>query len=277
MTLGTKIEHNDFTGIEIQPSIRLAWTPNERHTLWAAVSRAVRTPSVTDEATNVVALGLPGAILTFAGSEDLDSEDLLAFELGYRIAVTEKLAVDVALFYNIYDNLRTTEIDFPHVDAYPRPPHFAIPAVGRNNMEATLYGGEVTVDWHAMSWWRIQMSYAYLEMDVDVNPDSISIASAATEGDSPQQQVYLGSHMNIGEQVELDVTMRYVDELPALGIDDYFTVDARISWHPKDDLELTLVGHDLLDSKHLEYDSMFVNTVPTQVQRGVYGMITWRF
>ena len=277
LTLGTKIEHNDFTGIEIQPSIRLAWTPNDRHTLWAAVSRAVHTPSVTDESTNVVALGLPGAILTFAGDEDFDSEDLIAFELGYRIDVTERLSMDLALFYNIYDNLRTTEIDFPYVDSYPRPVHFAIPALGRNNMEATVYGGELAVDWQALSWWRLHMSYTYLEMNLEQNPVSVSIAAAAIEGDSPQQQVYLRSHMDLSDTVEFDVNMRYVDELPALGIDDYFSLDARVSWHPNDRLELTLVGHDLLESKHLEYDSMFVITAPTQVQRGIYGLITWRF
>ncbi|HSS44518.1 MAG TPA: TonB-dependent receptor, partial [Thermoanaerobaculia bacterium] len=48
LTLGSKIEHNDYTGFEYEPSGRLAWTPSKEQTIWAAISRAVRAPSRID-------------------------------------------------------------------------------------------------------------------------------------------------------------------------------------------------------------------------------------
>lgn len=277
LTLGTKVEHNDFTGFEIQPSARLAWTPNDKHTLWAAVSRAVRTPAITDEAVDFAGLAIPGLMLTFVGNADFKSEELLALEAGYRVALTDALAVDLALFHNTYDNLRSTEIGLPYLDAFPRPPHLAIPAIGRNNMEGTVYGGELALNWQVRPWWRLHMNYSYLEMDLDNNPDSFDPVSAVMEESDPQHQVYIESNMDISEKFEIDVAMRFVDQLPALGIDDYVTMDVRLAWTPSDDFEIAIVGHDLLGSKHVEYDSQFVNTAPTQVQRGVYGKVTWRF
>src|SRR6267378_752343 len=71
LALGTKIEHNDYTGFEIQPSGRVNWTLSPAATLWAAVSRAVRTPSRVDR--ELYAPGQPPYFL--AGGPGFHSEE----------------------------------------------------------------------------------------------------------------------------------------------------------------------------------------------------------
>src|SRR4029077_14526748 len=101
LTLGTKLEHNDYTGVEVQPSGRLAWTLIPRHLLWGAIARAVRTPSRIDRAIFVpLAPGSPSFLL--AGGPAFVSEDVLAYELGYRSEPSDRLALTVATFYNEY-------------------------------------------------------------------------------------------------------------------------------------------------------------------------------
>lgn len=277
LTLGTKLEHNDFTGVEIQPNVRLAWTPNERHTLWAAVSRAVRTPALVEVAARVESLSFPGVVASLYAGDTFDSEELLAFETGYRVVVSDELQLDFALFYNRYENLRSLELDTPFLELRPFPPHLAIPFRTRNNLEGNTYGFEVALDWLPASWWRIRLNYSLLEMDLDLKPVTLDIVTGATQESSPEQQVFLGSHFDLGKHTELDLYLRYIDRLAALDIEDYLTMDVRVAWKPSDDFEIAIVAHDLLDSAHEEFDSTFVDTVPTQVQRGVYGKITWRF
>jgi iron complex outermembrane receptor protein len=110
-TLGSKFEDNDYTGLEIQPSARLRWHPRERHTLWGAVSRAVRTPSRTERGIRLTQFApvLPG-IVSFQGNDEFRSEDMMAYELGYRMQQNDRLWWDVATFYNVYDRLQTREI-----------------------------------------------------------------------------------------------------------------------------------------------------------------------
>ena len=144
-------------------------------------------------------------------------------------------------------------------------------------MDATAYGAEIDVAWQATSWWRLRATYSYLHMDLDINPESIDFVSAPMEKSEPRHQARVESWMNLGESFQINLALRYVDRLPALDIDEYVTLDAGLTWSPSDSFEIEIVGHDLLESRRLEYDSSFVNTAPTQAQRGVYGKVTWRF
>ncbi|MBX3177912.1 MAG: TonB-dependent receptor [Candidatus Hydrogenedentes bacterium] len=277
LTLGAKFEHNDFTGLEIQPSARLAWTPNDRHTLWAAVSRAVRTPSLAEEAARVQALEFPGVTAALYGNRDYDSENLLAFEAGYRVRPAEKLQLDLAVFYNRYENLRSLELGLPFVEVYPLPIHIAIPFHARNNHDAETYGVELAADWRPAGWWRLRAHYSLLRISHDLNARTLDPVSGSVSGSYPRHQAYLASYMNLGHNVDLDAALRYASGLPALAVEEYITLDIRLAWRPHQDFELAIVGHDLLDARHTEFDATFINTVPTQVQRGVYGKLTWRF
>jgi iron complex outermembrane receptor protein len=274
LILGVKLEHNDYTGVEVQPNARLRWSPNERHTVWAAVSRAVRTPSRAEEDVRLRSTTAPGPTeVVFMRFDDREykSEDLLATELGYRVRATDTLAFDIALFYNRYCDLRTLEPGPPFVENGVT----VVPIEALNDGKATTYGFEIAADWTPKTWWQARAGYSYLQIDLDV-PDTDPVTEQFS-GDTPENQFFLQNRFNLPRNVEFDTTLRYVDALEGIGIDSYVEFDARIAWRPTEDLELSLVGRNLFDSEHLEFAPTFVNYVPTAVEREIYGKVTWRF
>jgi len=287
LTLGSKFEHNDYTGSEIQPNARLMWSPHEGHSIWTAVSRAVRTPSRTehDGRLNITVLP-PGSLLPVfpghvvvgvVGDGDYDSEELLAYELGYRVQPTERLSVDIATFYNDYSNLRTLEPGDPFPELSPLPPHLAFLSRADNRMEGETYGVEVAADWRPLDWWGLKATYTYLQIQLDVDRDSGDTISESAEGESPHQQVSLRSSMDMMQDLALDCWVRYMDDLPSQNMDSYITLDVRLGWKVRENVELSVVGQNLLDDRHPEYEPEFVDTIPTEVQRSVYGKVTWQF
>ena len=278
LTLGAKFEHNSYTGFEVQPSARLAWTPNEQNTVWASVSRAVRTPSRSESDTLLPNIGLPGAMVTLVGSEDYDSEELWAFELGYRVSPRDDLLFDIALFYNDYDDLRSIELSTPEFGLLPGyVPHLRIPFIARNNTVAQTYGIEIAADWRPVDWWRTHLSYSYLNVDFDVNDRAFDIISGLQEGDSPEHQIHWSNYFQVTDDVELSFTLRYVDELSTLGVDDYFTADARVAWQIRENMKLSILGQNLFDSERAEFAPTFVNTLATETELSVFGKFTWTF
>jgi len=267
--LGSKFEHNDYTGFEIQPNIRFIWTPKESHSLWAAVSRAVRTPS-RGERDVMTYYSFPAQGIGFwaYGNDDFDSEDLMAYELGYRIMPLAQLSLDIATFYNSYDNLRTIELG-------GRLPDLRLDV--DNKMKGSTYGVELAIDWRMVKWWRLTGAYTFLRMQLDLYGDSTDPASKNAEGENPHHQASIRSSMDLGENLELDVWARYMDNLPSQNVPSYVTLDVRLGWKLQKDLELSLVGQNLLDSQHPEFFSEILETTPTEVKHGVYGKITWRF
>lgn len=289
LTIGSKFEHNDYTGFEVQPSGRLLWTPDTRNTLWAAVSRAVRTPSRVDNDAHVVSSivppGGPGFpsppfppipnVITLDGNPDFESEELLAYELGYRVQPHKRVAADLALFYNVYDNLRSFEYagsDFANAPAYTR--HmFAF----RNQSDGETYGGELGLNLQLADWWQLRGSYSYIQMQLHIDADSTDTISEAGEGFTPHHQVTLRSLMDLPWNLQLDLTSHYVDELPAARIPSYIAVHARLSWRPSRDLEISVSAQNLFDDRHPEFNSSVVGEQHTEVERAVYGKISWRF
>lgn len=269
LTIGTKIEHNDYSGFEIQPSLRMAYTPNDRHTLWGAVSRAVRTPSRADRDIRINFLSVgPGTFVAIFGDDNFDSEEVLSAEVGYRVAPTDTLAIDITTFYNEYENLRLGVAGAPH----PEGGNTILPFSILNGGGGNSIGFEVTVDYRAKSWWFIRATYAFLD-----NHFETPQAGSQTNGDTPEQQFTLLNRFDMPHNLELDTILRFVDRLPDRGIDEYVTIDAQLTWRPREDLELTLVGRNLLEAGHPEFTPTIIFTVPTEVQRSVYGKITWKF
>jgi iron complex outermembrane receptor protein len=272
--LGAKIEHNDYTGIEVQPNARLRWTPNDRHTLWAAVSRAVRTPSRAESDVRLRSTTGPGPaeiVFTRYDDRDYESEDLLATELGYRVRATDELAIDIALFFNHYTDFRTLEPGPTFVDNGVT----VLPIEALNEGKANTYGFEIAADWQPLRLWQLRAGYSYLHINLEV--PSTDPVTESFSGDTPQNQFFLQNRLNLPHSVEFDTALRYVDSLDGIGIGSYIELDARLAWRPIDDLELALVGRNLLDNEHQEFAPTFVNHVPTAVEREVYGKITWRF
>ena len=285
VTVGSKLEHNDYTGFEFQPSGRVSWTPRERDTLWAAVSRAVRTPSRIETSEgrgriNLAAFPGPGGapiLASLFANPDMESEDLIGYELGYRTRVTDRFTLDIAGFYNQYDDLRTLDMETPFMEATPAPPHVVIPFRAGNKMDGETYGVELAAEWKVLKWWCLDAAYSYLQMELHVDADSGDILSEAEEGQSPHNQFSLRSSMDLPANLEFDCWFRYVDNLPDPGVDSYVTLDARVGWKPRENLELFVVGQNLIDSDHREFAPSFLQTQATSVQRGVYAGLTWRF
>uniref|UniRef100_A0A831XL89 TonB-dependent receptor n=1 Tax=Geobacter metallireducens TaxID=28232 RepID=A0A831XL89_GEOME len=286
LVLGSRFEHNDFTGVEIQPNARLIWTPDYRQTVWAAVSRAVRTPSSAEQHfRNDLSTSPPGTahptlpvLFSGFGSEDYQSEEVTAYELGYRVAPAEHFSLDMAAFYNNFSRLRTLEFEALFPETSPPPPHLVLPGITSNKMHGETYGVEAAAEWLPLDWWRLKAAYSFLEMRMRLDSDSNSLFYLGfTQDTSPQHQGSLRSSMDLGMNVELDLWLRYVDQLPEFDIDRYVTFDARIAWKPTRNLEFSLTGRNLVDNQHLEFKSTILATTPTEVERSYYGKVTWRF
>ena len=287
LTLGTKIEHNDFTGFEIQPSGRLAWTPRPRHRVWASAARAVRTPSRTevDGRLRIEAKyapleellpDLPPLFGTVMANPAFESEDLHAFELGYRVQPHDRLTLDLATFYNLYDNLRSGELGVPIFEFFPPPPHFNL-LVG-NGLSGETYGTEVAANWQPTDWWRWSLSYTYLDMQIHTAPGSSDTSQERIfESGSPNHRVALRSMMDFPRGFELDAGIRHVAEVPRGSVPAYLVMDVRLGWHPIPSLELSIVGQNLLDDQHREYAPDLIRIQRAEVEHSVYAKATWRF
>lgn len=286
LTLGSKFEHNSYTGFEIQPSVKLIWTPNENNSLWGSISRAVRTPSRAENDAelaqrvippNAMFSGSPLTLVAFTGNDDYDSEELLAYELGYRVKPVDRLSIDLATFYNDYDKLRTAEPEGQYFAMSPLPPHAVIEYTAGNKMDGYSYGFEAAADWKTTEWWRLQPAYTYIE--THLTPYSSSQYDLSTQNDDvvPKHQVSLRSTMNLPRNVELDLWYRFVDELSRLDVPSYSTLDARIAWKPAANLEISLVGQNLLEAHHLEFKQEILDTSTVEVERSFYAKVAWQF
>jgi iron complex outermembrane receptor protein len=295
LTLGTKIEHNDHTGVEIQPSGRFLWKAAERHTFWGAVSRAVRTPSRAEDDIRINSAVIPPdpmdpsslpVVLALQGSRSFGSEELLAFELGYRTEVASALSFDIATFYNIYDDIRSTVIAGPPVlEADPAPLHVTQFYTTANGTSAETWGVEVAADVVASENWRFRAGYTFLHLDVDQpnSPIPNGVIDTGEETSSPDHSFFLRSLAKLPFGIELDANLRYVDNLTTVSsnvptkVDDYVTADVRLAYSPIEGLELAVVGLNLFEQDHAEFGrSTFASGAPTEVQRSIYGKITWQ-
>lgn len=253
LTVGTKFERNDFSGFELQPGIRIAWTPNERQTIWSAISRAVHSPSRFD-----VDLIISGIHI---GKKDFDSEKMISYELGYRILPTEVLSLSATAFYNQYDDIRTINLTSQQG------------LVFANDQEAKTWGFEVSLNYKVADWWRLHTGYTYLDKDFKTLSIEVAPGSDIFEGIDPHNQFMFQSIMNLPENFQLDLVGHYADLLPASMITStastpaYFTFDARLGWQFRN-WELSLIGQNLWENLHPEFGLL-------QIPRSVYGKISF--
>jgi iron complex outermembrane receptor protein len=284
LTVGSKLEHNDYTGYEAEPSGRLQWNVDSKQLLWTAISRAVRTPSRYDHDL-VVPSGLvdapppyqfPSAYLR--GNPDFASETLLAYEAGYRAVLGPNLALSLSTFYNDYKNLRsTTPTPTTALYVFPYPIYF------QNNLEGDTYGLELSASYQMLDWWRLHAGYNLLRENIHVKPGEIDATGATNETADPQQQVALRSSMELAGNLKLDAALRWVDILhinngptggPVVGIvPSYFEVDSRLAWSISKRLELAVVGQNLLHAYHVEYG--YPSPTREQIERSVFGKLIW--
>ena len=265
LTLGTKVEHYDFTGVELEPSVRLSWLPTDSQTVWASVSKAARTPSIGEENISLIASTFPrtqGLVIN-KGNTNQEAENLIAYELGYRIWPRSNLSFDATTFYNDYKNLVTNGT--PSLSGR----NLILPI---NNLgKAQTYGLELASTWDVTEKWRLIGSYTLLRMNIDAD----STTKLAT-GKSPQNQFQIRSHYNFPHNIEFDNMLYYVEDLPALSIDGYTRFDSRLSWKATNAVELSLVGQNLFDNRHQEFSAP-LNLSASDIGRVVYAKVTVQF
>jgi iron complex outermembrane receptor protein len=276
LTLGSKFSVNNFTGFEFQPSARLAWTPNDKHTVWTSISRAVRTPGRSGDSARFNAAVAPGpSIAVIQGQSNFESEDLLATEVGYRFRPHKKLFIDVATFVNIYQDLGSTEVG----TAFLNPGGFVeLPIISSNKLEGETYGVELAATWDVTDWWRLNGAFTWFEMDLRRDPTSTDQNVAALEGNDPEFQWNLRSHMNLFSNWEFDQTLYYVDVLQSQQVRSYFRLDLRVGWRPAKNIEVSVVGQNLLDNQHQEWGNDRIQTNDRNlIERSVFGKVVLRF
>jgi iron complex outermembrane recepter protein len=262
LTVGAKLEHNDYTGLEVQPSVRLAWRPSGEQTVWSAVSRALRTPSRVDR--DFYAPAAPPFTL-LQGGPDFVSEKLLSYELGYRVQPRGQLALTLAAFYNDYDDLRSVE---------PVNPPAAFPIVLANGLTGKSYGAELTADYRIGERGWLRAGYTELRADSEPKPGSFDRTSTRSVALDPKRQALLRSSLNLSGNVECDVTVRYVGSIASQDVPAYTELDLRLGWQPAPAWELSLVGQNLLHDRHAEFGAAATHR---EIERGVYGKVVWGF
>ncbi len=274
--VGTKLEHNTFSGFEVQPSGRLLWTPNDHHTVWAAITRAVRTPSRIEEGfqfTNLATTDPVPIYVRLIGDGDFSAEQLNGYELGYRALFTPSAYLDVATFYNQYDDLLSVELQTPFVEPSPSV-HVILPLSFRNGILGNTRGIEISPVWNMTKWWRFKGSYSYVHLSMRNKSTSIDLSTVGQlEGDSPQHKAVIQSYFELPKNFQLDLAYRYVSSLPDFRVSAYSTADARLGWRINRQFELSLVGQNLFQPEHAEYGGDPGPLVG--IRRGVYAKLTW--
>ena len=281
LTVGAKVEHNDFTGFEFQPSARITWDVTDNQMFWAGYSRAVRTPSPTDTSIRIAFAAFPGpdglpVLLTILGSPKAISENLDAIDAGYRIQLHSNISLDFAGFYNRYDDLETSEPGTPFLELNPLPPHLNVPTVIANNMFGEAHGLEAAVKWKATNRWTLSSGYAFERIHLHTTSPSHDTASVPTvEGSSPHVQAQLCSNLALLRSLEWNTSVYFVGRLLAEQVPSYTRLDTGITWRASEHLAISLVGQNLLKDHHVEAISPSVTS--SLVKRSAYAKFTWQF
>lgn len=293
-TVGTKVEHNAFSGFEYEPSARLAWTPTDTETAWFSASRAVRQPSRIDTGLQVQVAPqspVPGVALnlTLSGNPQLPAERVQDYEGGYRMAANSRVSLDVVGFYSIYTDLSVLSLQTPSFVTGPSGLVVTIPSSFNNLLHARNYGAEGDITWNILPRWKLTNTYSWLRTNTSLSGSSTQIVTLAgfepnnnaTVGvppnkAAPRHQAGLQSYFDLTPKATLDSSVYYVNCLCSLGVPAYTRVDVRLGYQVRKNLELSLVGQNLLQPRHLEFINVEYGAQSLAV-RSIFGRVVWSF
>jgi iron complex outermembrane receptor protein len=281
LSVGTKLIHTNYTGLQLEPSGRLLWTPTDKQTIWAAFTHAVRTPSAAERAFYLSGFGgidptsgLP-IFARFNANPDFKSEELNGYEFGVRELLGKRIYFDIAAFYNHYSDLFSEGITGSlYIETDPAPTHLLLPAAFGNGLLGTTRGFEFAPEWRPTNFWRLRASYSFLQMQLEKSTGSLDIGTGPiTAGSSPRHQAVVQSGFDLRKRFNLDLTYRYVSALTKLSIASYSTADARFEWRATQHFAFSVVGQNIFQPRHYEYPSDPGPNVG--IKRSVYGQIAW--
>jgi iron complex outermembrane recepter protein len=286
LTLGSKFEHNNYSGFEVQPNGRLLWSITDHQSLWVAVTRAVRTPSRLDQDLQLTDFlsASPPLFLRVVGSKTFKSEQMLGTEVGYRTLVARKLYIDTTFFHNSYNDLYGYGPATTFVESAPTPAHIVLQLPLANANMAETNGVEIAPDWQPFRWWQLKGSYSFLHLQANERPSVAGLydvlTTAADNGSSPHHEIEMQSLFNLPKHFEFDTTYRFVSALPAQAstpagqtVGAYSTGDVRLGWNLVPNLEISFVGQNLFQPEHPEFggdDGPLVG-----IRRSYYARVTW--
>ena len=259
MVVGIKLEDDPYWGWTPLPDARISWQVTENSDLWAAASRAIRSPTPFDDEVEEKA----GSAVYLAGNTRFRPESVTAYELGSRTHPAAALSVSVAAFYNVYDDLRTVE----------PAPATVLPLYWGNLMRGDTYGVEAWANWQAMDWWRLSPGFTVLREQLRFKPGASGLLGISQAADDPSSHATLTSSMDLGSRTSFDATLRYVGALPDPALAHYYEMDARVGWRPSHTLEVSLSGLNLLHARHAE----FAAPSGEFITRSVMAEARWRF
>lgn len=256
VTIGSKFEYSSLSGWALMPNVRAGFAADAKNFLWAAISRAVRSPSRLERD-----LTAPGIVNP---SPDFQSEKLIAYEAGWRSQPLSRATISVSLFYNDYTDLRTTK---------PAPVTI-LPVTFGNGWEGHAYGVDAWASYSPLAWWRLDAGVELLRKSFHLKPGEIDIAGMQTVlGHDPGHQIFVHSYMDLAHDVELFVGLRQVGSLPDVGVPSYFEADVTLGWRVTPRLELSLAGQNLLHARHAEA----IAPPSFEIPRSVYLGARWSF
>jgi iron complex outermembrane receptor protein len=281
VTLGSKLEHNAYTGFELEPTAQLVWTMSARQSVWASVSQAVREPNAVENYVNYTVgyVPIPGvgdAALVLQGNPHLETERMTAYQTGYRAQLNPRLSLDTTAFLNFYRNLVTNEQGNPYVAYTQAGPEFTIPLDYANLARASDYGFEVFANWRVTSKWKISPGYSAMRLFVAADRGSTDTTIAGTPGDSPKQQFEIRSALNLRKTLEWDGSLKYVAALNIQDVPAYVRVDMRLGWRIGEFMELSVTGQNLTSRPRFEFLDDTGLFGRAEVARSVFAKLTWR-
>jgi iron complex outermembrane receptor protein len=281
LTLGSKFEHNAYTGFENEPSAQLVWAPNSRNTLWASAAKAIRQPSNIDSGIQVVSAVEPlpqGAfgLVTVFGNPNPKVEQLRDYEIGYRAQISRRLSADLTGFLSFYRHLQTNENQTPYFVLNSGPPHLVIPIVFGYLAHARNYGAEAFANWNVTDRWRLSPGLTFLHMSVAPDPSSQDTTISQLNGYSPEHSLQVRSFVDLRRHLEWDQTVGYTGRLAFGNIPGYARLDTRIGWRIGEFWDLSIVGQNLLEPRHAEFFD--IDLIDHMLdQRILFGKITRHF
>jgi iron complex outermembrane receptor protein len=283
LTVGTKLEHNYYNGFALMPSARATYELDPHNMMWAAVSKAERTPAATDASIRLDVAGFPGpggtpVLISVLGNPQFKNEELIAYEFGYRTTVGKRLSLDLAAYYNDYSNQESTEPSTPFLEATPAPAHLVLPSTYENLINGETHGVEIAANWKITDRWTLSPGFDFERIHMRPSPLSQDTQTApGIEGNSPHVQAQVRSHFELSQKWTWDVSAYFVDRLIAQDVPSYTRLDTGLSWRWKEGVSLSLVGQNLLKDHHLEFIDSTAASRSTEIKRSAYVKITWQF
>ena len=286
LTLGTKLEHNDYTGFEWQPSARIMWNLNADHSLWAAVSRSVRTPSRTEHDATVNAGGvlLPpelGGFLSFVsliGNDEIESETVYSYEAGYRGRLSKRLFFDLSIYYNKYTDLVAgDQMSMPQFHQSALGGYVTIPFLINNAMDGETYGTELSCGWSVTDWWRLTGGFTWFQYNALNEGNSKDARMGFEEDDNADHLISLVSYMDMPNNFEINMSLYFIDALYGLDIDSRIRFDLNMGWHPTDSLTLSVGARNLFQDNQQEYSDTMDGILASDIPQTFYTKLTLTF